>query len=176
MAISKTFIFRTLYLLSLLPLISSLRTETSLKPRQGGFSTAIWIYTFYGWPDSYSASVDCTAAASHNPPEGSNTIAYPGCVHNGVTRGIYAGGDGSYDNPLTVAAYPGSTPISVCGVFYSPYLQKFLIYEDDCPSCGGSTPHFDVWIGGSATDANLQGVCSCEDALTPTNERAYVCP
>lgn len=63
-------------------------------------------------------------------------------------------------------------PIPVCGVFYSPYLQKFLIYEDDCPSCGGSTPHFDVWIGGSKTDTNLQGVCNCEDALTPTNLRA----
>ena len=174
MAYSKGLIFYALYIFSLLPLISCSRAETSIKPRQGSYDTGIWIFTFYGWPDSYSPDVDCNAAANHNPPEGSSTIAYPGCVHLGNARGKYAGGDGSYGNPLTVAAHSGSTPIPQCGVFYSPYLSKFLIYEDDCPSCGGSTPHFDVWIGGSKTDKNLQGVCNCEDTLTPTNLKAYV--
>ena len=164
-----------LSILILLPLVSGLpstSSETSLQARQGGYDTGIWIFTFYGWPDSFGPNVDCVTAANHNPPEGSNTVAYPGCVHLGNARGQFAGGSGSYDNPLTAAANQGSTPIPICGVFYSPYLQKFLIYEDDCPSCTESTPHFDVWIGGSATDNNLNGVCNCEDTLSPANLRA----
>jgi hypothetical protein len=109
MAHSMSVIARALYLLSFLPLISSLHAETSLKPRQGGFDTGIWIFTFYGWPDSFSPNVDCVNAANHNPPEGSSTIAYPGCVHLGNARGKFAGGSGTYSNPLTVAAHPGST-------------------------------------------------------------------
>lgn len=141
------------------------------QARQGGYDTGIWIFTMYGWPDSYSASVDCVSAAKHNPPEGSSTIAHLGCVHLRNARGKHAGGSGTYENPLTVAAYPGSTPIPICGVF-CPYLQKFLIYEDDCPSCKGSTPHFDVWVGGSKTDKDLQGLCTCEYTLTPKDLKA----
>ncbi len=150
----------------------SIADSAALEPRQGGYNTGIWILTFYGYPDSYSAAIDCTSAANHNPPQGSNTIAYPGCVHLGNARGKYAGGDGSYNNPLTVAAYPGKVPIPKCGVFFSPYLRKFLIFEDYCPSCTESTPHFDVWVGGGPGDKTLKGVCACENTLTPPSNKA----
>ncbi|KAH7395536.1 hypothetical protein BKA64DRAFT_754322 [Cadophora sp. MPI-SDFR-AT-0126] len=147
--------------------------ETSeLVARQGGYNTGIWKFTMYGYPDSYSAAINCESAASHKPPQGSNTIAYPGCMHLGHARGKYAGGDGSYNNPLTAAAYPGSTPIPKCGVFFAPYLNKFLIFEDYCPSCSGGTPHFDVWIGGGPNTANLASVCQCELTLTPPSSKA----
>ncbi|KAK0101725.1 hypothetical protein ONS95_006880 [Cadophora gregata] len=149
------------------------RNDTSeLVTRQGGYNTGIWKFTMYGYPDSYSAAIDCESAASHNPPQGSNTIAYPGCNHLGNARGKYAGGDGSYNNPLTAAAYPGSTPIPKCGVFFAPYLNKFLIFEDYCPSCSGSTPHFDVWIGGGPSTPNSGSVCQCELTLTPPSSKA----
>ncbi|KAH7370110.1 hypothetical protein BKA65DRAFT_561590 [Rhexocercosporidium sp. MPI-PUGE-AT-0058] len=63
-------------------------------------------------------------------------------------------------------------PIPKCGIFFSPYLNKLLIFEDYCPSCSGSTPHFDVWIGGGPNTGKLGSVCQCEFTLTPPSSKA----
>ena len=169
-------IIRVLGLLSFIPLISCLSgNDTSLESRQiiDGYHLEIFKTTFYGAPDSYKASVNCEAGVNAN--DGSNTIAHPGCPWNGGTRGKYAGGSGSYTNPLTAASdfYSNNSPVPQCGVWYSPFLQKWLIYEDHCPSCAGSLGkgHFDIWVGGNGGPTgqsyNNIGLCHCEDSLTP---------
>lgn len=165
-----------LSILSLVPLISCLPgSDTSLESRQflNSYDQQVFKLTFYGAPDSWLVSKNCEASVSAN--NGSNTIAHPYCHWNGGYRGQYAGGDGSYGNPLTAASLftSNNSPIPQCGVWYSPFLQKWLIYEDDCPSCPGKPggAHFDIWVGGNGGGAgkayNNPGICQCEDFLTP---------
>ena len=166
-------------LLSFMSLISCLvGNDTSLESRQiiDGYHSGIWQITFYGAPDSYKASVNCEAGVAAN--DGSTTIAHPGCYWNGGHRGKYAGGSGTYENPLTAASRTSSpnSPVPQCGVWYSPFLQKWLIYEDDCPSCYGAPgkAHFDIWVGGNGGPTgqayNNIALCHCEDTLTPGDE------
>ncbi|KAJ9616809.1 hypothetical protein H2200_000528 [Cladophialophora chaetospira] len=172
-------IIRVLSLLFFIPLISCLSgNDTSLERRQYQYTNEIWTITFYGAPDSYKPSVNCEAGVKANV--GSNTIAHPGCYWNGGHRGKYAGGSGSYGNPLTAASdfYSNNSPVPQCGVWYSPFLQKWLIYEDYCPSCTGKPgkAHFDVWVGGNGGPAgqsyNKPGLCQCENSLTPGDSEA----
>lgn len=174
-------IIRVIGLLCFIPLISCLPyNDTSLESRQiiDGYTSEIFTITFYGAPDSYKPTVNCEAGVAAN--EGSNTIAHPGCYWNGGHRGKYAGGSGSYANPVTAASdfYSNNSPVPQCGVWYSPFLQKWLIYEDYCPSCTGSPgkAHFDIWVGGNGGPAgqsyNDIGLCHCEDSLTPGDPEA----
>jgi hypothetical protein len=167
----------------MIPLAQCLQSnDTSLDTRQivDGYHYQIWTITFYGAPDSYAASEDCDSGVANN--DGSNTIAHPGCPWNGGTRGKTAGGSGTYENPLTAASdfYSSNSPVPQCGVWYSPFLQKWLIYEDYCPSCPGEPgkAHFDIWIGGNGggggNSHNKAGLCQCENVLTPGNEMASV--
>jgi hypothetical protein len=173
-------VHRALIVLSLTSLISCLpAADTSLEPRIAlGYNTQNMQITFYGAPDSNKASETCEEAVSRN--DGSNTIAKPGCPWNGGKRGLYAGGDGSYENPLTAASRyeSNNSPVPQCGVWYSPFLQKWLIYEDYCPSCYGAPgkAHFDVWVGGkgggSGGSFNPPSLCTCLNTLTPGAARA----
>jgi hypothetical protein len=174
---SLLIVLSLIHLISCLPAID---TDTSLEPRivTNGYSTQIFKITFYGAPDSNSASEDCETAVRRN--DGSNTIAHAGCYWNGAHRGLYAGGDGSYANPLTAASKfeSNNSPVPQCGVWYSPFLQKWLIYEDECPSCDGQPgqAHFDIWVGGNGGGPghsyNNIDLCHCLNTLTPGAAKA----
>ena len=115
--------------------------------------------TFFGYPDNCD-STGCyyseTAYQCSNPD---------GSSRNG------AQGDGSYNNPLSVAFQPGDN-FQQCGIIYMAYLQKFGILDGLCASC--DTNHLDIWIDSSCSD-DASNVCSCEDSLTPSSDQ-YVPP
>jgi hypothetical protein len=100
-----------------------------------------FIMTFYGWPD--------------NDPPG-NSVAY-----NCGGRNNAAAGNGTYTNPLTMAAAVGI--FSVCEIVYSPYLEKYLRLEDTCQDCVGNWT--DVWLGSFTSDGG-DALSACEDTLT----------
>lgn len=120
--------------------------------------------TFYGYPD--------------NSPPGSLT------AHDCNGGTYYAGGSGTYSDPLTFAS--DSSEYSVCEIIYAPYLRKYLIMQDDCAQCGKRVleyelsyinclletdwergiAHIDVWTGSSTSDGG-QDQINCEDDLTP---------
>lgn len=60
-------------------------------------------------------------------------------------RGYTAGGDGSFNNPLTYATASGSSLHSPCEVTWFPYLEKYLVMQDTCAGC--EDLQIDVWIG-----------------------------
>lgn len=113
-------------------------------------------YTFYGFPD--------------NSPPGPAT-AYT-C---GLGRGYTAGGDGSYDNPLTMATAPGE--YDRCEIVWSPYVRKYLIFQDTCAACTddfeNGIKHVDLWLG-SPTHNARKDVKRCERALTPDEAQTIV--
>lgn len=76
-----------------------------------GFTTI----TFYGFPD--------------NSPPG------PATAHNCGGRNFVAStGDGSYENPGTMATAPGE--FDVCEIIYLPYLEKYVrfVLTSSCSS------------------------------------------
>lgn len=106
--------------------------------------------TFYGFPDNTPPSDEIAYPSSENP----------GSVHE------RAGGTGTFDDPITVAAVtdrnggnwsPGTR-------MYVPSLKKYLILEDECASCG--TDQLDVWMQ-SGEDCPSDAVLQCENAWTP---------
>lgn len=72
-----------------------------------------WKITFFGYPDN-------------SPPSGD--IAFD------CGRGFAAGGDGSLNDPVTMAA--AYNVFAKCEVIYIPYLKKYARYEDYCGQCG----------------------------------------
>lgn len=112
-------------------------------------------YTFYGFPD--------------NSPPGAAT------AYNCLGRGYIAGGDGSYDNPLTFASAPGE--YKRCEVVYSPYVKKYLIFQDTCAACTddfeNGIKHVDLFLGSTTHNAH-KDVKKCERALTPDEAQTVV--
>ncbi|RAL13394.1 uncharacterized protein BO97DRAFT_450076 [Aspergillus homomorphus CBS 101889] len=110
--------------------------------------------TFYGYPD--------------NSPPGAD-ISYD------CGRGYTAGGTGTHNDPLTFATAPGE--FSKCQVIYSPYLQKYLRFEDECEQCTSDYHdgklHIDIWTGSSTSDGGSKQL-SCEDSLTPSASQIVV--
>lgn len=90
----------------------------------------IWL-TGYSWQDN-------------NPP-GSGTISHP-ILHR------TAGGQGTYDDPITVAVSGDRTNMSVPpGTrFYLPTLARYVIVEDNgaSPVPARDDTHLDLWIDG----------------------------
>lgn len=78
---------------------------------------ANWKITFFGYPDNSPAGAD---------------IAF------NCGRGFTAGGDGSLNDPVTMAA--AYNAFDKCEVIYIPYLKKYARYEDYCGQCGMRFP------------------------------------
>ncbi|WP_051581658.1 hypothetical protein [Pseudonocardia acaciae] len=105
----------------------------------------IWL-TGYSWQD--------------NTPPGSAKVSQP-VLHK------EAGGEGTFDDPITVAVPGKGGGIFKSGAkFYLPTVQRYVIVEDTGASAApsGQDGHLDMWIGGkggtrSATDA-------CMDKIT----------
>lgn len=95
-------------------------------------------------------------ASGDNDPSGS-TAAYL----NGVEGN--AGGDGTYDNPITIAVgYVGSKGDYAYGtVFYISGLQAYFVAQDTCAACH-KDGHLDVYAGDNSGNAIL----NCEYAMT----------
>jgi hypothetical protein len=108
--------------------------------------------TLFGWPD--------------NDPPGDN-IAYPQ-IHDS------AGGTGTYDDPVTMAApYETEGGLEPGTIVYVPYLKKYFIMEDECAE-GCSQDQIDLWAGGS--DDTADEVLACEDELTRDSATVIVDP
>ncbi|KAK5117909.1 hypothetical protein LTR85_008683 [Meristemomyces frigidus] len=114
--------------------------------------------TFFGYPDNCD-STGCYYAET----------AYSCANPDGSTRDG-AGGDGTFDNPLSMAFQMGGN-FQECQIVYLTYLQKFGILDGLCASC--DVNHIDIWVDSSCSD-NPSNVCACEDQLTPTNGDQYV--
>jgi hypothetical protein len=136
-------------------------------------------FTWYGVPDNTPPG-----AAIGGPSSGA-TNSYPGNYGSAVHSGQRAGGDGSYNNPLTAAT--ANTVAAPYGVqFYIPKFQKYFVTEDGCTECrsdwsgrvtsssdligvggdgGPGMIHFDLWIDGG--DGDWVEVLQCQDSLTP---------
>jgi hypothetical protein len=153
--------------------------NATLDKRQfASFSAAVIEITFYSFIDSTTNfDGDCAQNCAANPsgPFESNqgTVAHTCTNPDGSARTNSAGfptpgGDGTFNNPISAAA-TGEAVVGVCQPFWSPYLFKWFIYDDVCPSCTDTPSHFDLFIGGSASDTECPGICDCENALTPTN-------
>lgn len=71
--------------------------------------------TGYGWPDNDDGG---------NTKQDTDAIAHP----RGGRQS--AGGEGTYDNPITVAAKKGAFPPFT--KFYVPHLKRYFLLEDDC--------------------------------------------
>ncbi|KAF2674466.1 hypothetical protein BT63DRAFT_10801 [Microthyrium microscopicum] len=97
--------------------------------------------TFYAWPDN-------------DPPSADTAMNCGG-------RNNVAGGTGTFDDPLTMAAEKGR--FTNCQVVYAPYLKKYLRLEDTCAACTGDW--VDVWTGPNNGDAGA-GLSECELSLT----------
>lgn len=100
-------------------------------------------------------------AALDNDPAGSRTIAYP------APQGVHsqAGGTGTYNDPLTLAADPRWLPIGTR--VYAPRWHKYYIMEDECVECEADWAanhfhHVDLYMSSSVQ----AGVVSCENAAT----------
>lgn len=81
--------------------------------------------------------------ARDNCPPGGD-IAYPSKQHP------YAGGLGTYDNPITFAG--AKAAIAPHTRIYIWHLQKYFVMDDDCEECDRDWKekqawHVDVWIG-----------------------------
>ncbi|KAI6080653.1 hypothetical protein F4821DRAFT_265706 [Hypoxylon rubiginosum] len=100
--------------------------------------------TFYGYPDN------CDPTGCYSSPEG-NYVAYDCQNPNGQSRGYKAGGDGTWNNPLSIAG-----ELDQCSIIYIPYLRKYGIIDDRCYGCG--TAHIDIWVE-SQCDDDFDNVC-----------------
>ena len=133
-------------------LVSASPTVENDLAKRTTYVSARTTLTFFGYPDN----CDSTGCYKHEK-------AYSCSNPNGSGRPNKSSGDGSYNNPLTVAFHPGGV-FSKCMIVYIGYLQKFGIVEGYCASCAGD--HLDVWVE-SSCHANYNAVCGCENKLTP---------
>lgn len=90
-------------------------------------------------------------------PVGSLTIAFPTILHGA------AGGSGTYDDPLTLAAAAGTFAPGTR--IYVPGVKRYFVLEDSCLLCHG----LELWTG-SAIDA---GMLTCQTRLTRTGDQPY---
>jgi 3D (Asp-Asp-Asp) domain-containing protein len=108
--------------------------------------------TFYGWDDN------C-------PPGGA--IAYPMSAGFPTIHDT-AGGIGTYANPITFATDKDEIPIGT--IVYAPFIEKYLVMEDDCGQCDtdwstSMTWHIDIWMNSNGTESPT-ALDSCEDQWT----------
>jgi hypothetical protein len=110
----------------------------------------------------------CTASQDNCDDTGcyGSATAYDCQNPDGTDRGSVAGGDGTFNNPLSVAIQPGGN-FQQCHIGYTTYLQKFVIFDGLCASC--ATDHVDIWVQSSCSD-DADSVCACEDQLTPDSD------
>jgi 3D (Asp-Asp-Asp) domain-containing protein len=141
-------------------------TDCTLGPQQTQYSTLSCSsvttlsdkVTFYGYPDNDDGSGNF----------GTNVIAYAlqwqGHSRHTNTQGEpVAGGIGTFEDPITVAAGEGSSTLPPGTLIYLPGLKKYFLVEDVCRNC--STDWIDLWMESTAGN-NASTVLQCEDNWT----------
>ena len=120
---------------------------------QAEAGTVMSVYvTFYGWADN-------------SPPGGA--IAYP--KSDGYpTVHETAGGTGTYADPITFASDKAEFPVGT--ILYVPFIEKYVIMEDDCVECDSDWTsshkwHIDLWMNSDASET-ASSLASCEDRWT----------
>jgi hypothetical protein len=117
--------------------------------------------TFYGWDD--------------NSPPG-NGISYP---QNGGYPTVHdaAGGTGTYADPVTFAT--DQAEFAPGTILYVPYIQKYVVMEDDCAQCdtdwASGAYHIDIWMNSDGTE-DPQQLTNCADAWTRASTPITVNP
>lgn len=164
--------------------------DVSLVPYQ----TTAWL-TAYGYPDNTPPSGGIEGGGSGTFPKAGSSTANR--VDRGI-HGT-GGGTGTYADPITFAT-DGTFELPYGTEIYVPRFQKYFISEDMCYECQGdyqgtapddpntptygsgsnlTTPggdggpamvHFDLWVGGNATNDVWQDVVQCENQLTLAND------
>lgn len=91
-----------------------------------------------------------------NTPPRSAVVSHPVLHH-------LAGGQGTYDDPITVAV-PGQGPSMRWRpgtLFYLPTIRRYVIVEDSgaSPAPPGVDTHLDVWIGGETASRAATEAC-----------------
>ncbi|KAF2753783.1 hypothetical protein EJ05DRAFT_514718 [Pseudovirgaria hyperparasitica] len=118
---------------------------TVLATAQAYDAVTVSKQTWFGYPDN--------CLDGYHAGCGNNQVAYS-CVG----RGARAGGDGSYDKPLTYATKKGGSLHKPCEITWFPYLKKYLVMADICTGCNDK--QIDIWIGdGDGGQAEL----NCEN-------------
>ena len=122
--------------------------------------------TFYGYPDNddgqghFGTSVIALALTWQGRPRNVDATGVP-----------FAGGAGTFDDPITAAASAGNPIFPAGTLVYIPGLRKYFLVEDECASCTDAA-WLDLWMESNiASDPDL--VESCEWAWTgdPMRER-----
>jgi len=103
-------------------------------------------------------------STSDNDPQWSKSIAYSSAWDS---RTIHpeAGGTGTYDDPVTIAAQAGDYAPGTR--FYVPHVDRYFMLEDTCASCGEKPEWVDMFIGGEVGDDPAK-LDSCMASLTGT--------
>ena len=119
------------------------------------------LFHFYGFDDNDDGQLHSNTAA----------IAYPKSDGNPTLHNLATEGQGTYGDPITFAADPkdlkGAFPIG--SRIYVPYLQKYLIMEDECDTCDQNLPSgtqygMNLWMGPQSTSP-APALTACEDSL-----------
>jgi 3D (Asp-Asp-Asp) domain-containing protein len=130
-------------------------------PGDAGATVSVYA-TFYGWADN-------------SPPGGA--IAYP---KSGGYPTVHetAGGTGTYADPITFATDKAELPVGT--ILYVPFIEKYVIMEDDCVECdtdwtSGHKWHIDLWMNSNGTESS-SSLVSCEDQWTRTAATVQIGP
>ncbi len=128
---------------------------------EGGTMMSVYV-TFYGWADN-------------SPPGGA--IAYP--MNGGFpTLHDAAGGTGTYADPITFATDEAEFPVGT--ILYVPFIEKYVIMEDDCVECDSDWTsmhkwHTDLWMNSNASESS-SALVNCEDSWTRSSTTVEVHP
>ena len=128
---------------------------------EAGATMSVYV-TFYGWADN-------------SPPGGA--IAYP---RSGGYPTLHetAGGTGTYADPITFATDKAEFPVGTR--LYVPFIEKYVIMEDDCVECDSDWTssqkwHVDLWMNSNGTEST-SALTSCEDRWTRDSAPVEVAP
>jgi hypothetical protein len=136
-------------------------SDAGNMPLDGGSLMTVYV-TFYGWADN-------------SPPGGA--IAYP--KSDGYpTLHDAAGGTGTYADPITFATDKSEFPVGT--VLYVPFIEKYVMMEDDCVECdsdwtSGHKWHIDLWMNSNASESS-SSLASCEDRWTRDATSVEIAP
>ena len=108
-------------------------------------------------------------AAHDNDPPGTTAVAHPDIQAE-------AGGTGTYDDPLTLAARSDVSKIFTPGTkVYVPFLEKYFVRSDDCGVSSfapdGCETQIDLYMG---NPSGKKAVLDCEDMLTPDSKQTVI--
>lgn len=120
--------------------------------------------TFYGYPDNDDGAGNFHTAIIAHRLDWLGRRRY--VDENGLP---FAGGSGTFDDPITAAASRGNRFFPPGTLVYIPDFQKYFFLEDECASCD-EEPWLDLWLESNST-SDPDVVEARESALTGDETR-----